>query len=63
MRETVADREYFVASLVKLVAKEHIDTICKCAKNIQAHFDDVDEIDNRTVYEAYCTIEEEEVIQ
>lgn len=55
------DREYYVASLVKLVAKENVDSICRCARNIQAHFEDVDEIDNSTVYEAYCDCEEEEV--
>ena len=59
MRETVADREYFVASLVKLVANENIDCICKCATNLRQHFDEIDEIDNSTVYEAYCTLEEE----
>ena len=59
MKQEVSDRQYFIASLVKLVANENIDCICKCATNLRQHFDEVEEIDNSTVYEAYCDVEKE----
>lgn len=52
IRETLSDRSYFIATLVRLVADEDVDRICKTAKMINVT--DTDE----EIYNTYCEQEE-----
>ncbi len=53
MQEKLSDRQYFIATLIRLVHDEDVDRICKTAKQIR--IDDTDEV----IYTKYCEEEEE----
>ena len=52
----------YTAGLVRLVARENVQSICTCAKNIQTHFkdDEIDKLSDDVIYDAYirCTKKE-----
>lgn len=49
-------QEYFIGSLVKLVASENVKKICIIASNINKLYDseDIPLIPNKLIYSAYC---------
>ena len=53
-------RVYEVATIIKLVATLNVEAVCDVATKLLKNYelDDIDEIDNKIVYDAYCKMEE-----
>ena len=62
-KEKFDSRIYEVGTIIKLVVGMNIPAVCDVATSIKKHYEleDVDEISNECIYDAYCTYCEGEI--
>lgn len=58
MNEGIEDREWRIATLIKLVAEENVRAISQVASQLRKYYEveDISGVDNSMVYECYCKV-------